>query len=123
MCFAVRLSEAFAGVVFLLCVGKEVSRVEEMEGGGIEVSSLNFAYEGLPPLFTRFNLDVSPGSRCLLVGANGSGDSSLPHLLFYPLNPKIIPQGFASFLFFLLFVTIDMQDSRSIRFDDPFLMR
>ncbi|URE15356.1 ABC transporter [Musa troglodytarum] len=52
-----------------------------MEGGDIEVSSLNFAYEGQPPLFTRFNLAVSPGSRCLLVGANGSGKTTLLKIL------------------------------------------
>ncbi|KAJ8459286.1 hypothetical protein OPV22_032212 [Ensete ventricosum] len=52
-----------------------------MGGGGIEVSTLNFAYEGQPPLFTRFNLDVSPGSRCLLVGANGSGKTTLLKIL------------------------------------------
>ena len=40
---------------------------------GIEVSALQFAYDGQPPLFARFNLRVAPGSRCLLVGANGSG--------------------------------------------------
>ena len=59
----------------------EGEREEEIMGWrstGIEVSGLNFAYDGQPPLFTRFNLCVSPASRCLLVGANGSG-------LFSPL--------------------------------------
>jgi ATPase subunit of ABC transporter with duplicated ATPase domains len=51
----------------------------EMAGGqgwrrsGIEVSALQFGYDGQLPLFARFNLRVAPGSRCLLVGANGSG--------------------------------------------------
>lgn len=40
---------------------------------GIEVSALQFGYDGQPPLFARFNLRIAPGSRCLLVGANGSG--------------------------------------------------
>nr|CAB3448286.1 unnamed protein product [Digitaria exilis] len=39
---------------------------------GIEVSALQFGYDGQPPLFARFNLRIAPGSRCLLVGANGS---------------------------------------------------
>jgi ATPase subunit of ABC transporter with duplicated ATPase domains len=40
---------------------------------GIEVSALQFGYDGQSPLFARFNLRIAPGSRCLLVGANGSG--------------------------------------------------
>lgn len=40
---------------------------------GIEVSALQFGYDGQPPLFARFNLRVAPGSRCLLIGSNGSG--------------------------------------------------
>lgn len=50
-------------------------------GGGIEVSGLQFAYEGQPPIFTQFNLDVAPGSRCLLIGANGSGKTTLLKIL------------------------------------------
>lgn len=50
--------------------------VGEDEGwrrSGIEVSALQFDYDGQPPLFARFNLRIAPGSRCLLIGANGSG--------------------------------------------------
>lgn len=43
------------------------------EAGGIQVNGMQFAYEIQNPLFFEFNLDVSPGSRCLLVGSNGSG--------------------------------------------------
>ncbi|XP_010935958.1 ABC transporter I family member 19 [Elaeis guineensis] len=49
--------------------------------GGIEVSGLQFAYEGQPLLFTKFNLEISPGSRCLLIGANGSGKTTLLKIL------------------------------------------
>lgn len=45
---------------------------------GIEVSTLQFGYDGQAPLFARFNLRVAPGSRCLLVGANGSGNNTWP---------------------------------------------
>lgn len=40
----------------------------------IRVCGLQFAYESQNPLFAEFNLELSPGSRCLLVGANGSGN-------------------------------------------------
>uniref|UniRef100_A0ACD5Z4S7 Uncharacterized protein n=1 Tax=Avena sativa TaxID=4498 RepID=A0ACD5Z4S7_AVESA len=48
---------------------------------GIEVSTLQFGYDGQAPLFARFNLRVAPGSRCLLVGANGSGKTTLLKIL------------------------------------------
>ncbi|VAI51152.1 unnamed protein product [Triticum turgidum subsp. durum] len=48
---------------------------------GIEVSTLQFGYDGEAPLFARFNLRVAPGSRCLLVGANGSGKTTLLKIL------------------------------------------
>jgi len=43
----------------------------------IVVRAMNFAYAGQPPLFANFNLHVAPGSRCLLIGANGSGQIPL----------------------------------------------
>jgi CCR4-NOT complex subunit CAF16 len=46
---------------------------EGWKRSGIEVSTLQFGYDGQAPLFASFNLRVAPGSRCLLVGANGSG--------------------------------------------------
>lgn len=44
----------------------------------VKVCGMQFSYEGndKPPLFYDFNLGISPGSRCLLVGANGSGKST-----------------------------------------------
>lgn len=54
---------------------------------GIEVSALQFGYDGQPPLFARFNLRVAPGSRCLLIGANGSG---MPD----PVPPCLLPPRF-----------------------------
>ena len=38
----------------------------------IRVSGMQFAYEVEDPIFFDFNLDLPAGSRCLLVGANGS---------------------------------------------------
>ncbi|KAI0510247.1 hypothetical protein KFK09_010851 [Dendrobium nobile] len=50
-------------------------------GGGIEVTSMQFAYDGRQPIFARFSLEISPGSRCLLIGANGSGKTTLLRIL------------------------------------------
>lgn len=64
-------------------VGVDVVATPVREAGGgdgeggerdsVRVCGMQFAYEGQPPLFLDFNLSVSPGSRCLLLGANGSG--------------------------------------------------
>lgn len=53
---------------------------------GIEVSTLQFGYDGEAPLFARFNLRVAPGSRCLLIGANGSGKHPTPGAHHEPRN-------------------------------------
>jgi len=59
------------------------------ERDSVRVCGMQFAYEGQPPLFLDFNLSVSPGSRCLLLGANGSGSfvvvsiSSIASLVFF----------------------------------------
>lgn len=45
----------------------------EGESHSIQVSGMQFSYDANTPLFFDFNLTISPGSRCLLVGANGSG--------------------------------------------------
>lgn len=57
-------------------------KVEEMKilSNSVEVSAMNFSYEGQIPIFANFSLKITPGSRCLLVGANGSGN--LPDYLF-----------------------------------------
>ncbi|KAF6137915.1 hypothetical protein GIB67_041788 [Kingdonia uniflora] len=52
-----------------------------MKNTSIEVSAMQFTYDGRPQLFVIFNLNISPGSRCLLVGANGSGKTTLLKIL------------------------------------------
>ncbi|KAF6165710.1 hypothetical protein GIB67_012607 [Kingdonia uniflora] len=52
-----------------------------MKNTSIEVSAMQFTYDGQPQLFVNFNLNISPGSRCLLVGANGSGKTTLLKIL------------------------------------------
>ncbi|XP_062080245.1 ABC transporter I family member 19 [Humulus lupulus] len=54
---------------------------DESSSGGIKVCGLQFSYDGQPPLFVHFDLNISPGSRCLLVGANGSGKTTFLKIL------------------------------------------
>jgi ABC-type phosphate/phosphonate transport system ATPase subunit len=54
---------------------------ENEKANSISICGMQFAYPGQHPLFYEFNLNISPGSRCLLVGANGSGKSKFD--LFY----------------------------------------
>ncbi|KAL9304931.1 putative P-loop containing nucleoside triphosphate hydrolase [Arabidopsis thaliana] len=49
----------------------------------IRVSGMQFAYEVEDPIFFDFNLDLPAGSRCLLVGANGSGFGSAIRLVMF----------------------------------------
>ena len=51
---------------------KSAMGTSDRASGGIQVCGMQFGYDG-KPLFVQFNLEVSPGSRCLLIGANGSG--------------------------------------------------
>lgn len=54
--------------------GKDGSEVVgEKSSTGIKVQAMQFSYESDSPLFLEFNLEIGSGSRCLLVGANGSG--------------------------------------------------
>lgn len=39
----------------------------------VEVTELQFAYPGQKPFISDFSLKLKPGSRCLLIGANGAG--------------------------------------------------
>ena len=48
----------------------------------ISVRALSFAYRrDLPLVLDRFELDVEPGARCLLIGANGAGKTTLLRIL------------------------------------------
>lgn len=55
--------------------------VDGKNATGIRVQAMQFSYESDSPLFVEFNLEIGPGSRCLLVGANGSG-TRIPFLSF-----------------------------------------
>lgn len=65
---------------------EEVSKDES--SSSIKVYGMQFSYDGQPTLFADFNLNISTGSRCLLVGANGSGKQIT--LLLFPNNLKLL---------------------------------
>lgn len=57
--------------------------LQEQNGSvpAVEINNLQFTYPGLdgqpppgmPPLIQDFSMSLQPGSRCLLIGANGAG--------------------------------------------------
>ncbi|KNC76092.1 hypothetical protein, variant [Sphaeroforma arctica JP610] len=47
----------------------------------IEVTGLNYAYKGGMPVLFDVNMKMPKGARCLLVGANGTGKSTLLRIL------------------------------------------
>lgn len=53
----------------------------EREELSIDVRSLTFAYPGHPSVLKDFNMQLAGGARCLLVGANGSGKSTILRIL------------------------------------------
>ena len=44
---------------------------------GIRLNGVTFAYPGCPPFIKDASLDLPRGSRCLLIGANGTGKTTL----------------------------------------------
>lgn len=57
--------------------------VDEKGSPGIKVQAMQFSYESDSPLFVEFNLQIGSGSRCLLVGANGSGISIIVYFSLF----------------------------------------
>src|SRR3954471_5254573 len=53
----------------------------DTELSAVELEGLEFAYPDCPPLFSGIGLSIPVGSRTLLVGANGTGKSTLLRLI------------------------------------------
>ena len=53
----------------------------ESSSAAIRLSDLTWGYEDSPPLFRNLNLSLPKASRCLLIGANGVGKSTLLRLI------------------------------------------
>jgi len=47
----------------------------------VDIKNLTFSYPGREPVLRNLNLQLTNGARCLLIGANGSGKSTILKLL------------------------------------------
>lgn len=47
----------------------------------INVSDLTFGYVGREPVLRNLNMQLTNGARCLLIGANGAGKSTILRIL------------------------------------------
>lgn len=59
-----------------------------MTGALIEIEGLRFGYHGRPPILSGVDLVLRPGDRLGLVGANGTGKTTLLHLIVGLLRPR-----------------------------------
>ena len=57
--------------------------VETKEEGPthVKVTDLTFGYVGRPPVLKNLNMELTGGARCLLIGANGAGKSTILRIL------------------------------------------
>ena len=44
---------------------------------GIRLNGVTFSYPNCPPFISNASLELPRGSRCLLIGANGTGKTTL----------------------------------------------
>eukprot|EP00955_Chlamydomonas_euryale_P037799 350891-Chlamydomonas_euryale.AAC.3 len=48
---------------------------------GIQLAGVSFSYPGCPPTLKDLRLEIPRGSRCLLIGANGTGKTTMLQLV------------------------------------------
>ncbi len=88
--------------------------------GRVEFRSVEFAYDGGPPVLRGVDLTIEPGQAVAIVGATGSGKTTLAHLIprFYD------PSAGAVRIDGVDVAALRLQDLRSlvsVAFEDPFL--
>lgn len=59
-----------------------VGTSEALSEDSVAVSSLSWGFQGSEPVLHDFSLHLPGGSRCLLLGANGAGESHLGDIDF-----------------------------------------
>lgn len=57
------------------------SDVAEAATSSVEVKNLTYAYPGHAAVLRDWSLELRPGSRCLLSGANGAGKTTVLHVI------------------------------------------
>ncbi len=62
-----------------------MSAIVIQEGGGkvldVDIRDLTFNYPGRQPVLRGLNMQLTDGARCLLIGANGAGKSTILKIL------------------------------------------
>ena len=73
-----------------------VGTSEALSEDSVAVSSLSWGFQGSEPVLHDFSLHLPGGSRCLLLGANGAGqshpgdiDCSLAHLIHWTCDCQL----------------------------------
>ena len=69
-------------------VAKALPRATDSQQGAVKFDHVQFGYDPMQPVLTNFNLEIMAGESIAIVGATGSGKSTVARLLlrFYDTN-------------------------------------